>query len=50
MQNLRAKNLWNDDRLSVTFVARGLENSDGTRRQPKVTAKPAFTRLNLVVE
>ena len=50
MQNLRAKNLWNDDRLSVTFVARGLDNSDGTRRQPKVTAKPAFTRLNLVVE
>jgi tyrosinase len=50
VRNLRAKNLWNEDRLSVTFVARGLNNPDGTRQKPTVTAKPQFTRLSVVVE
>jgi len=49
-RNLRARNLWNENRLSVTFVARGLDNPDGARRKPKVMAKPKFTRVSLVVE
>jgi tyrosinase len=50
VQQLRARNLWHDDRLTVTFVPRSLDNPDGTRRKPKVTAKPAFTRLSVIVE
>ncbi len=50
VRNLRARNLWNEDQLSVTFVARGLDNPDGTRQKPKVMAQPKFTRVSLVVE
>src|SRR5262245_31381873 len=50
VRNLRALNLWNENRLSVTFVARGLDNPDGTRQKPKVPAKPRFARISLIVE
>lgn len=50
VRNLRAKNLWNEDRLSVTFVPRGLDDPAGRRQKPKVTAKPEFTRIALVVQ
>jgi len=50
VRNLRGLNLWNENRLSVTFVARGLDNPDGTRQKPKVPAKPRFARISLIVE
>ncbi len=50
VRNLRARNLWNENRLSVTFVARGLDNLDGTRQKPIVLARPKFTGISLVVE
>ena len=45
-----AKNLWNGDRLSVTFVARGLDIPEGKRENPRVLDSPRFTRIPLVVE
>jgi Common central domain of tyrosinase/Polyphenol oxidase middle domain len=50
VQNLRAKNLWNEDRLSVTFVARGLDSPEGKRLKPRVLDRPRFARISLVVE
>jgi tyrosinase len=50
VRHLRDRNLWNENRLSVTFVARGLDNPDGTRQKPRVLAKPKFTRISLTVE